>query len=54
MEGNLFWFLRESWRYLGCDHGTGRWRARRRFFRKGWASYRTFRRLRREDARHGL
>lgn len=31
LEGAL-WFIRESWPYLGCDKGAGRWRARRRYF----------------------
>lgn len=25
----LAWFVWTSWRYLGCDRGTGRWAARR-------------------------
>lgn len=29
-------FLRESWKYLGCDRGSGRWRARRRYFAGIW------------------
>lgn len=26
------WFLRHSWGFLGCDSGTGRHRARVRYF----------------------
>lgn len=25
------WFLWKSWSYLGCNHGSGRWRARREY-----------------------
>jgi hypothetical protein len=28
-----WWFVVTSWRYLGCDRGTGRWAARLRYFR---------------------
>lgn len=28
------WFVWRSWSYLGCDHGTGRWQARRGYFAK--------------------
>jgi hypothetical protein len=28
---DIRWFAAKSWPYLGCDHGTGRWRARRRY-----------------------
>lgn len=28
---DVIWFVRRSWAYLGCDAGTGRWRARRRY-----------------------
>lgn len=41
----LTWFARESWRYLGCERGTGRWRARYRFFCNGWSSYQNWRHL---------
>jgi len=26
------WFVRNSWFYLGCDRGTGRWKMRRKYF----------------------
>lgn len=31
---DLVWFLLNSWGYLGCDRGAGRWGARRHYFRK--------------------
>jgi hypothetical protein len=37
------WFLWKSWSYLGCDSGTGRWRARRRYVRGIWPAWRRFR-----------
>lgn len=30
---NAVWFIWRSWSYLGCDRGTGRWRARRDYLR---------------------
>lgn len=27
----MIWFIRQSWHYLGCAGGTGRWRARLTF-----------------------
>jgi hypothetical protein len=45
----LIFFFRASWSYLGCNGGTGRWRARRTYFRKGISTYLIFRRLRKQD-----
>ena len=28
---NTVWFIWKSWSYLGCDSGTGRWKARREY-----------------------
>ncbi len=40
----MWWFIRESWKYLGCDRGTNRWRARRQFIANGWRAYTWWRR----------
>jgi hypothetical protein len=37
------WFVWKSWSYLGCDGGSGRWRARRSYLRGLWPAYRRFR-----------
>ena len=49
----MIWFLRNSWSYLGCNSGSGRWRARWRLLTKGPAAYRSFRRAKaRDEALH--
>jgi hypothetical protein len=32
MIDKVVFFVTQSWTYLGCDSGTGRWRARRDYF----------------------
>jgi len=49
--GALFWFLRSSWSYLGCDRGAGRWRARRTYLAGLVPAAVKFMRLTRADER---
>lgn len=39
----MIWFLVQSWQYLGCNRGTGRWSARLRYIREVRRAARTFR-----------
>lgn len=48
---DLLWFLRKSWHYLGCDQGSGRWRARRRYLTGLPGAWRKFHRAAVQDRR---
>lgn len=51
---NVAWFVRQSWVYLGCHGGTGRWRARRRFARGLTRATLRYANAARADARDGF
>lgn len=39
---SFVWFAIKSWSYLGCNRGTGRWEARRRWLtglRPAWTRF---------------
>lgn len=40
---DLWWFLYHSWFYLGCDKGSGRWKARFHYLRDVASTYGKFR-----------
>lgn len=54
MMSDLIWFARHSWPYLGCDQGTGRWAARRRYIKGFATAYRTFAKLCQQDRKDKL